>query len=65
VPSLLEPLNTLFVGRLSYDVTSKDLLRMFGSVGQVKDVKVVVRHGSKTAPRRKAREGRSEGSSCG
>ncbi|GMI20727.1 hypothetical protein TeGR_g7249 [Tetraparma gracilis] len=37
----MDPFNTVFVGRLAYDVTEADLLREFGQAGQVKDIVLV------------------------
>ncbi|GMH72261.1 hypothetical protein TL16_g05869, partial [Triparma laevis f. inornata] len=50
----MSPLNTIFIGRLSYDVTEKDLYRFCSNVGEVKDLKVVERTmESDSAPRKK------------
>jgi len=49
--------NTLFVGRLAYEVTERKLLREFESFGPVKDIKLVMVQKSENADR----EGKSAG----
>lgn len=48
--------NTLFVGRLAYEVTERKLLREFDAFGPVKDVKLVTSKGGESE-----REGKSRG----
>ncbi|GMH52934.1 hypothetical protein TrST_g3867 [Triparma strigata] len=49
----MDPLNTIFIGRLSYDVTEKDLYRFCSDIGEVKDLKIVGRtQNGPSAPRK-------------
>ena len=53
--------NTLFVGRLAYEVTERKLLREFEAFGAVKDVKLVTVQGNGSGTEKNEREGKSRG----